>query len=305
MQASEGPNSTFYNFLNIKPSASHDEIIKAYRQLSKHLHPDKARSNYIANYSKQQKPGANSRKRPTDRELSAFNKQASARFARLGVVKDILRGASRERYDYFLQNGFPAWRGTGYYYARYRPGLGTVLTGLFVLIGGAAHYGAMLMSWKRRREFVRRYIRHARQKAWGNEMGIPGVDVDVGTESAVPSAGPVMQAQEEGGPGGPMNRKDRRRMEKEKGKEKGKGKTKAIETPSDAAEPQDEKTGPRGARKRVDAPNGKTLIVDANGDVYLEEVDDDGDKYRSLLDVSWHLGCEMSYSEHLLTKVSL
>jgi hypothetical protein len=47
------------------------------------------------------------------------------RFARLGVVSTILRKKeSRERYDFFYKNGVPKWRGTGYYYSRFRPGLG-------------------------------------------------------------------------------------------------------------------------------------------------------------------------------------
>ena len=28
------------------------------------------------------------------------------------------------RYDFFYKNGVPRWRGTGYYYSRFRPGLG-------------------------------------------------------------------------------------------------------------------------------------------------------------------------------------
>lgn len=27
-------------------------------------------------------------------------------------------------YDFFYKNGVPRWRGTGYYYSRFRPGLG-------------------------------------------------------------------------------------------------------------------------------------------------------------------------------------
>ena len=30
----------------------------------------------------------------------------------------------RHRYDFFYKNGVPKWRGTGYYYSRFRPGLG-------------------------------------------------------------------------------------------------------------------------------------------------------------------------------------
>lgn len=29
-----------------------------------------------------------------------------------------------DRYDFFYKNGVPRWRGTGYYYSRFRPGLG-------------------------------------------------------------------------------------------------------------------------------------------------------------------------------------
>lgn len=29
-----------------------------------------------------------------------------------------------KRYDFFYKNGVPKWRGTGYYYSRFRPGLG-------------------------------------------------------------------------------------------------------------------------------------------------------------------------------------
>jgi hypothetical protein len=64
------------------------------------------------------------------------------RFARLGVIATILRNKEgrqrcvdrfnssfvydtrRFRYDFFYKNGVPKWRGTGYYYSRFRPGLG-------------------------------------------------------------------------------------------------------------------------------------------------------------------------------------
>ncbi|KAI7259890.1 hypothetical protein KC335_g11489, partial [Hortaea werneckii] len=63
LQSHEGHNATFYTFLGIKPSASQEDINKAYRTLSRRLHPDKARSNWIANYNKPPsqtslKPGA-------------------------------------------------------------------------------------------------------------------------------------------------------------------------------------------------------------------------------------------------------
>lgn len=53
------------------------------------------------------------------------DKTIHERFARLGVISTILRNKeSRDRYDFFYKNGVPKWRGTGYYYSRFRPGLG-------------------------------------------------------------------------------------------------------------------------------------------------------------------------------------
>src|ERR1700728_4461005 len=52
-------------------------------------------------------------------------KNVHERFSRLSVVAAILKNEeSRERYDFFFKNGVPKWRGTGYYYSRFRPGLG-------------------------------------------------------------------------------------------------------------------------------------------------------------------------------------
>ncbi|GKT89366.1 LOW QUALITY PROTEIN: DnaJ domain-containing protein [Colletotrichum tofieldiae] len=43
-------------------------------------------------------------------------------------------------------------------------------------------------------------------------------------------------------------------------------------------------TGPTGSKKRVVAENGKILVVDSVGDVYLEEQDEDGNTEQYLLD---------------------
>ena len=218
-------------------------------------------------------------KPPTDREIESFVKKATERYARLGVVAGVLKGPGRERYDHFLKNGFPRWKGTGYYYSRFRPGLGTVLFGLFVAFGGAAHYAALVLSWKRQVEFVERYIKHARRAAWGDELGIRGVGLDAataGTSSSVPGPdasedAPVV-----------MNRRQKRMMDKENKKEK-KGKNRG--SPSGTSTPTGTVT-PAGDRKRVVAENGKVLIVDAIGNVYLEEETEDGEKQEFLLDVA-------------------
>jgi len=45
-------------------------------------------------------------------------------------------------------------------------------------------------------------------------------------------------------------------------------------------------SGPQGSKRRVTAENGKNLIVDSVGNVFLEETDDDGDVHEFLIDVN-------------------
>jgi curved DNA-binding protein CbpA len=272
---------TFYDFLGIKPSANQDDINKAYRKKSRLLHPDKAKQQFITDKStgkdkknkSKKKPGVNVSKGPSQSEIKAATKAASDRFARLGIVTNILRGPGRERYDHFLNYGFPKWKGTGYYYARFRPGLGSVLAGLFIFVGGGGHWLALYMSWRRQKEFVERYIRFARHAAWGENLGIPGLD---GTATPPVTGGddgePMAQA---------VNRRQRRMQEKDAKKDK---KTKGIKIAkaSPAGTPPVNSTGPR---KRVVAENGKILVVDSVGNVYLEQADEDGETQEFLLDV--------------------
>lgn len=298
---------TFYSFIGVSPSASQDDINKAYRKKSRSIHPDKARQSYIATYNQNQKPQKKFKgqkegvkviknKQPSQKELAAFNKEASARFARLGLVASILRGPERQRYDHFLRNGFPRWRGSGYYYQRFRPGLGSVLFGLFIFVGGGAHYLALYLGWKKQREFVERYIRHARRTAWGDETGIQGIAGLAGingTAAATPpppvSAPAPASADEE--PAMNWNRRQKRMQDKENRKAAKnpkaaraaeKAKTSGISTPVEA----EIISGPVGAKKRTIAENGKVLIVDSTGNVYLEETTEEGDTHEYLLDVS-------------------
>ena len=299
VQASEGSNATFYSFLGVKSNANQDDINKAYRKLGKTLHPDKARNNWLASYNvpkkSQTKSGAKptvhvqKNKQPSQSEINRFNKEASRRFERLGLVVGVLRGSERERYDHFLNNGFPTWRGTGFYYERYRPGLGTVLFGLFIFVGGGVHYAALYLSWKRQKEFVGRYIKHARRMAWGDDGGIgaiPGLGGSNGSiqQQSVPESEDSMQ----------WNRKQKRAMEKDKkkeaknpvknGKAAEKAKTDGISTPQEA----EITSGPVGAKKRTIAENGKVLIVDSVGNVFLEDETEEGQRQEFLLDVSCH-----------------
>ncbi|OCK82847.1 DNAJ domain-containing protein [Lepidopterella palustris CBS 459.81] len=293
----EGPNVTFYDLVGVKPGATQDEIVRAYRKKSRQIHPDKARQSFIASYALQtpkakpgqkKKPGVHVRKQPTSKEIEAFMKTATSSYQRLTVVVEILKGESRERYDHFLKNGFPKWRGTGYYYARFRPGLGSVLLGLLFVGGGAVHYGALFLSWKRQREFVERYIRHARRTAWGDDVGIQGIPgVDNGSNTPLPQSWdtPTANSDDSGMMG--MNRRQKRMQEKEARKAKN-GKVAKVVKTSGVSTPVDSEliSGPSGTKKRVLAQNGKVLIVDSVGNVYLEEETEDGEKHEYLLDVN-------------------
>ncbi|KAL2003464.1 hypothetical protein VTN02DRAFT_3775 [Thermoascus thermophilus] len=290
--ASEGPDVTFYDFLGVKPHADYNDINKAYRKKSKLLHPDKVRRAFVANSfrdrsrSKSTKAGVHVSQGPSQREIAAKVKEAHERSARLNAVADILRSPARERYDYFLQNGFPKWKGTGYYYSRFRPGLGSVLVGLFLAFGGAAHYAALVLGWKRQRDFVDRYIRQARRAAWGDELGIrgiPGVDSVVGGATA-PS--PLSDGAADSGAVA-MNRRQKRMMERESRKESRRGGKGGVSRGSGAATPTGEPAAaaPTGDRKRVVAENGKVLIVDSVGNVFLEEETEDGERQEFLLDI--------------------
>lgn len=297
VSASEGHNVTFYSFLDIKPSATQEEINKAYRKLSRTLHPDKAQSNWLASYNlpKTTKTAAGTKptvhvqknKQPSSNERTKFHKEASARFERLSLVTNILRGSERHRYDHFLSNGFPTWRGTGYYYQRFRPGLGAVLVGLFVVFGGGGHYVALYMTYKRQVDFVDRYIKQARRAAWGDEGGlgaIPGISGSTAGSTTPPSQDSDESMQ--------WNRKQKRAMDREKKKDAKnpfkasikaaeKAKKEGISAPIEA----EITSGPVGAKKRTVAPNGKILIVDSVGNVFLEEDTEEGDRREFLLDV--------------------
>ncbi|KAK8050347.1 DnaJ domain-containing protein [Apiospora phragmitis] len=295
----EGPDVSFYDVLGVAASASHDEISRAYRKRTQALHPDKVKRQLMAEKttkSKDKSKDTKDKKKsavkpPSQSEIKAAIKAADEKQARLGVIAGILRGSSRARYDHFMSNGFPTWKGTGYYYNRYRPGLGTVLVGCFLAGGGLFHYVALYMSWRRQREFVDRYIKYARNAAWGENVAIPGVDA--GAPSMGTATPPAIE--DEQAPMMAMNRKQRRMQERDSKRENSKenrrmGRGRAGKPASGSATPVPQTqagngSGPTGAKKRVVAENGKVLVVDSLGDVYLEQQDEEGNMHEFLLDV--------------------
>ncbi|KAL4881497.1 hypothetical protein BJY04DRAFT_60181 [Aspergillus karnatakaensis] len=282
--AAEGTNVTFYDFLGTRPTANQDELTKAYRKMSKILHPDKVKRTFIANTSKDKgksqttQKGVHVSRGPSKREIDAAVKEAHERAQRLNTVANILRGPNRERYDHFLKNGFPTWRGTGYYYSRFRPGLGTVLIGLFLVFGGGAHYAILILNYKRQRDFVDRYIRQARRAAWGDETGIRGI-------GSAPAPAPAPAPGPDTGDAAPVpiNRRQKRMMDRENRKEKKSAKSGSRSTGTST--PIGETVEPTGERKRVIAENGKVLIVDSIGNVFLEEDSEEDGRQEFLLDV--------------------
>lgn len=274
VEVSEGPDVTFYDFVGVSPSATWDDINKAFRKKSRSIHPDKARQSFVAAKSTRppkksgdkKKPGVHVSKGPTQKEIDKFMKEATARYSRLGVIATLLKGSQRERYDHFLRHGFPKWRGTGYYYARYRPGLGTVLVGLFIVGGGVAHYYALKISYNGQRQFMEKYIKQARKSAWGNESGLAGIS-DIAT-APVEVPQPV---EEEPDPYANLNRRQKREMEKQNKKDKSKTTSKPSAGRVLGTGESVPAVTPQGQRRRVTAENGKSLLVDSVGNVFLVE----------------------------------
>jgi len=142
LEGAEGKGTTFYSWLNVSPTATTAEIAKAYRKLSMKMHPDK-------------NPGV---------------KSAHQRFSRLGVISNILRNKeSRKRYDFFYKNGVPKWRGTGYYYSRFRPGLGTVLVFLTASTS-ALQLLIQKINYKKDLARIELITGRAKRAAWGPKM---------------------------------------------------------------------------------------------------------------------------------------
>ncbi|CAG8496121.1 9786_t:CDS:10 [Ambispora leptoticha] len=150
LENAEGKDVNFYSWLGLDETATDKEIGKA-RVIPVILH-------LLTNNSKTKSP---------DKNPDASTQE---KFARLGSITAILRNAdSRERYNFFLKNGVPRWRGTGYFYRRHRPGIIGVLTFLLILIS-VLHYLVMWINFYQERKRVQYYIQEAREVAWGKRM---------------------------------------------------------------------------------------------------------------------------------------
>ncbi|KAI8334876.1 hypothetical protein BD560DRAFT_414321 [Blakeslea trispora] len=134
LEKAEGKDTNFYNWLGVSPSASQADITKAYRKLSLKWHPDKNKN----------------------------DAKAKERFARLGVIASILRDpSSRERYHFFYKNGVPRWRGTGYLYSRFRPGVGSVVV-VILLIAAGMQFIAAQINYRQEKRKILQFIQDAR-----------------------------------------------------------------------------------------------------------------------------------------------
>lgn len=149
-----GKDATFYSWLNLPkgPKSSYEEINQAYRKLSKKMHPDRFAG-----------------------KSSKLRKQAEEKFQRFSLVGNILRDrALKKRYDYFLDKGFPKWKGTGYYYSKFRPGIALTI-GLLFIIASALQFVALKINRKQDYKRVKGLREEIKRQAWGGSS-IPPAD---------------------------------------------------------------------------------------------------------------------------------
>jgi hypothetical protein len=121
--ALKGPETTFYSLLDLPPTATDAEIARAYRKASLALHPDK-------------NPGV----------------EAAALYTLLTSVFATLK-ERRAKYDAYLKRGWPRWRGSGYYYAKYKPGFGLITLLVLVAVSVTQYGTAWILYTLRVRDF--------------------------------------------------------------------------------------------------------------------------------------------------------
>lgn len=149
-----GQSTSFYSWLGLDkgPKSSVEEISKAYRRLSRKLHPDKFRG-----------------------KSRSEKKLAEERFQRLSLVGNILRDNSlRRRYDYFYAKGFPKWKSTGYFYSRFRPGIILTFVVLYLVVS-AFQYVSLRISRKQDFKRIASLKEQIKMQAW-NGSYVPPLD---------------------------------------------------------------------------------------------------------------------------------
>ncbi|KAJ8330992.1 hypothetical protein QVD99_001202 [Batrachochytrium dendrobatidis] len=118
------PKGDFYSILEIPRSAELAEINRAYRKKSLAFHPDKTKD-------------------PKLRKLHTI----------LTSISTILKDSDlRIRYDEHLARGFPTWRGTGYYYSRYKPGIFVAIFAILFFISVAQYIIAWIFYYREKKE---------------------------------------------------------------------------------------------------------------------------------------------------------
>ncbi|KAG0234103.1 hypothetical protein BGW41_001240 [Actinomortierella wolfii] len=139
LEKAEGKDVNFYSWMGVTKNTPKPEIERAFRKMSRSLHPDKNPS-----------------------------PDAQEKYARLKNIVSILRDDyRRERYNFFLKNGVPRWRGTGYLYRRHRPGLKTVLVFLLILVSGLQYLGryvGYIQERKRMQGLIDQYMEMERER---------------------------------------------------------------------------------------------------------------------------------------------
>ncbi|KAH9273858.1 hypothetical protein BASA83_003852 [Batrachochytrium salamandrivorans] len=118
------PKADFYSVLEVPRTAEQAEINKAYRKKSRTFHPDKT----------------------TDTKLHRLH-------TLLTSISTILKDDDKRlRYDGHLSRGFPTWRGTDYYYSRYKPGLVEVVVFILFFISVAQYIIAWIFYHRQKQE---------------------------------------------------------------------------------------------------------------------------------------------------------
>ncbi|KAF9406329.1 hypothetical protein BGZ94_003159, partial [Podila epigama] len=132
LEKAEGADVNFYSWIGVTQKTPKADIERAFRKKSRTLHPDKNKG-----------------------------PKAQEKYARLGSIISILRDdAKRDRYNFFLKNGVPRWRGSAYLYRRHRPGLKAVVVFLLVLTSGfqyLARYVSYIQEKKRMTGMIEQY----------------------------------------------------------------------------------------------------------------------------------------------------